>query len=101
MSKISKFSLKPKIKREIVENLWKALFDFKNSKELETFLGNILTPAEIEMISKRLEALKMLASGKTYAQIGDKLHMSSVTLSRLNNRLRADKEFERKIKALS
>lgn len=101
MSKISKFSLKPRVRKRLISNLWQVTAKLKTEPEAKKFLGNILTPAEQEMLAKRIEALKLLEKKKTYSEIGRALNMSSPTLSRLNNRLRADKNFKERVKSLT
>jgi len=101
MSKISKFSLKPKVRTRLIKKLWQVVSRLRTEAEIKKFLGNILTPAEQEMFAKRIEALKLLEKKKTYSEIGRALNMSSPTLSRLNNRLRADKNFGDRVKSLT
>lgn len=58
-----------------------------DGKELEKFFDRILTPREINDIARRLEALRMLKDGKSYADITTSLGLSPIIIARLSNKL--------------
>jgi TrpR family trp operon transcriptional repressor len=54
----------------------------KNEEMAENILRNILTPKELEEISKRLQIFKMLKAGISQREIAKKLKVSIGTVSR-------------------
>lgn len=63
--------------------LIKAILKLKNSKEATKFLRDLLTIAEIEEISTRLELARLLDQGKlTYLQIAQQCQVSTTTVTR-------------------
>ncbi|OGI25527.1 MAG: hypothetical protein A3J76_03700 [Candidatus Moranbacteria bacterium RBG_13_45_13] len=55
----------------------------RNRDEVKTFLKDLLTLSEVVMISRRIQAAKMLLEGATYEEIGQKLKMSTVTINQI------------------
>jgi TrpR-related protein YerC/YecD len=70
--------------KQIFENLAQALTSLNTLQEAKAFLSDILTKKEIDEISKRLEAAKMLYTGVSYAEIASKLGLSSTTVARIS-----------------
>lgn len=97
MTKISRYGLDKKQKEKFTRELWELFASFDDPKEAQRFLANYLTPAEIIIFAKRWQALKRLLEKKSYGEIGRELKMSSTTLSRYSNRLRADPSFRDEI----
>lgn len=54
----------------------------------ESFLHNILTPSELEEISKRLQIVKLLKSGVSQRDVAQKLGVSMGTVSRGSRELK-------------
>lgn len=54
-------------------------------QDVELFLQDLCTYAEIENMAQRLYAAKMILEGKTYNQITDETQISTVTLSRVSS----------------
>lgn len=70
------------------DDLYKAILLLENVEECEKFLEDICTIQELEKMSQRLEAAKLLLEGKTYEQVIEKTKISSTTLSRVSRCLR-------------
>ena len=97
MTKISRYGLKEKQKEQFTNELWGLFASFEDAKAARSFLGHYLTPAEVIIFAKRWQALQRLAEKKSYGEIGMELKMSSTTLSRYSNCMRADARFREEI----
>ena len=53
-------------------------------EDVEAFLQDLCTYAEIENMAQRLYSAKMILEGKTYNQIMEETQISTVTLSRIS-----------------
>lgn len=53
-------------------------------QDVEGFLQDLCTYAEIENMAQRLYSAKMILEGKTYNQIMEETQISTVTLSRVS-----------------
>ncbi len=71
-------------KQRLLIALCQAVSSVKDSKEAAQILTDLLTPSEIEMVSKRLEIAKLLIQGKTYDQIRTKINAGYSTIGRRN-----------------
>lgn len=72
------------MRRELYETLVK----LKNVEEAEKFLDDLCTIKELEAMSQRLRAAKMLLDGKTYNEIVEETEISSATLARVSKCVR-------------
>ena len=72
------------MRRELYETLVK----LKNVEEAEEFLDDLCTIKELEAMSQRLRAAKMLLDGKTYNEIVEETEISSATLARVSKCVR-------------
>ena len=70
---------------EIAAQLAQVLVDIDNKNDMQNFLRDVMTEKEITEISARLEAAKMLKSGKTYVEIVEKTKLSSRTVARISD----------------
>ncbi|HAE36251.1 TPA: transcriptional regulator [Candidatus Nomurabacteria bacterium] len=78
------------IKKE--KNLIETLINIHNdSKLLDTFLTDLLTPSEYEEIKKRWEIVKMLNNGVNQHKISKDLHVGIATVTRGSRALRDSK----------
>jgi Trp operon repressor len=59
------------------------LADLKKTEDVETFLKDFLTPAELIVLSKRLAILWSLHQGKSYEEIKKEFNVSSATIATL------------------
>lgn len=62
-----------------------ALLLIADKKQLQNFLGDVMTEKEITEISARLEAAKMLSCGETYTDIVKATKLSSTTVARISS----------------
>ncbi len=80
------------------ENLRTDLFDvilnLKDKKQCENFFKDLCTEKEIDAMSGRLLAAKLLKNGETYEQIIAKTEISSATLSRVSRALKYGKGYK-------
>lgn len=70
--------------KELVETILK----LKTEEECINFLNDLCTIQELEKMSQRLEAAKLLLDGCTYEQVIAKTKISSTTLSRVSRCIR-------------
>ena len=66
------------------KELLKALLTLQTEKEYEQFLGDLLTPAEIEEFSNRWKVARMLDEKTPYEEISRITGMSSTTIARIS-----------------
>lgn len=77
-----KESFKPKTKRE--KNLILAFLTLANDKEVSSFLRDLMTTAEIEEFSNRLEIARLLLTEEmSYLEIAKKVGTSTTTVTRV------------------
>ena len=62
-----------KMKSEETDHLFKAILSLKNEEECYRFFDDLCTFSEIEAMSQRFEVASLLADGKTFTQISQKL----------------------------
>ena len=74
--------------KHYVKELADALVSIKNASLAEAFLNNILTPSELEEISKRLQIVKLLLKGVPQRDVAKKLNVSMGTVSRGSRELK-------------
>lgn len=66
------------------EKLFEALSHVDSPEEARDFLDDLCTIKEIEEMSQRLDAAKLLLKGLTYDEVIKKTGISSATLSRVS-----------------
>lgn len=71
-----------------MKELAKVLADTSDEKVAEAFLRTILTPSELDEISKRLQILRMLDKGFAQREIAKELGVSIGTISRGSRELK-------------
>ena len=76
------------IKNEQVDYLFKAVMSLESIEEFYRLFDDLCTVAEIEDMSKRLQAAKMLRNGEVYNDISAKTGQSTATISRVNRCLK-------------
>jgi TrpR-related protein YerC/YecD len=72
-------------KTETPKQLAEVLAAIDSVPEMQNFLRDVMTEKEIIEISSRLEAAKMLKSGKKYTEIIEKTKLSSRTIARISD----------------
>ena len=73
-----------KVSEEMKKLLYTTILNCKTAEDLDDLFDDLCTYKEVEQMAQRIEAAKMLAQGKTYAEIIDKTAISSATLSRVS-----------------
>lgn len=83
--RMSHRKLNPSLKRQITKTLAQTLADFKNLKEVYTFLEDFFTDSEIETFAKRLAVAYWLKKSRSYANIKQNLKVSSATIAEISS----------------
>jgi len=65
------------------KELFEVILKLKNKEEAAKFFRDLLTIAEIKEFSNRWQAAKLLSQGLSYAEIAQKLKMSTTTVARV------------------
>lgn len=73
-----------RIKNEKTDYLCRALAELKTPEEAEALLEDLCTIAELQEMSNRLAAAKMLDEGGTYLEICAVTGLSTATVTRVN-----------------
>ena len=73
-----------KMKSEETDHLFKAILSLRTEEECYRFFDDLCTFSEIEAMSQRFEVASLLADGKTFTQISQKIGVSSTTITRVN-----------------
>lgn len=60
-----------------------AINSLKNKKEISQFLRDLLTIAEIEEFANRIEIVRLLSQGISYAKIAKQTGVSTTTVTRV------------------
>ncbi len=75
-------------RNEQTEYLFRAILQLENIDECYAFFEDICTIAELQEMSKRLQAAKMLYDNYIYVDIAEKTGLSTATISRVNKCLK-------------
>ena len=74
--------------KPMLKELYKEIVKRQDEKECELFFEDLCTVKELESMSQRLKAAKMLLENKTYNEIIEETEISSATLSRVSKCVR-------------
>ncbi len=77
----SKQLLNPSLKNQIQKTLFQVIADLKDIEEIDIFLNDFLTEAELEVFAKRLAVAYWLKKGRSYTNIKNNLKVSSATIA--------------------
>jgi TrpR family trp operon transcriptional repressor len=83
--------------QKYIKELAAIMVSIKDASIGEAFLHNILTPAELDEISKRLQIVKLLLKGVSQRDVAKKLGVSMGTVSRGSRELKYGENGFRKI----
>lgn len=72
------------IDKHQVEEFYKAILSLTSVKECESFFADLCTYKELEQMTQRIIAAKLLLKGDTYEEVIKKTDISSATLSRVS-----------------
>ncbi len=73
---------------QMVSLLYQTILNCKTEQDCAALFGDLCTYQEIEKMAQRAAAAKLLAEGKTYAEIIEQTGISSATLSRVSKEYR-------------
>lgn len=68
--------------------LFNAILTVQDLDECYALFADLCTESELQEMSRRLTAAKMLMSGQIYAEIAEKTGLSTATISRVNKCLK-------------
>lgn len=83
MPHVSRIKLDKKAERNLIKNLSLILAKIKKEEEMNIFLISLLTPTERLMLAKRIAIIILLKEGVSESHIASALHVTRVTVSRL------------------
>lgn len=82
MKRVNKLSKNQEL--DLIFDLINAIALVNNPNKASLLLQDLLAPAEIKNISKRLRIAKLLIDGKTQKEITDEMHCSFATISKMS-----------------
>ena len=71
-------------KQERIEQLFELIVSLDNVEDCRALFEDMCTIKEVENMSERCYAARLLLKGSTYAQVMEKADISSATLSRVS-----------------
>ena len=87
-----------KITEKMVGELFELLVSIESAEDMELLFNDLCTKNEVEQMTQRLIAAKLLLQGKTYNQVIEVTDISSATLSRVSNAVKYGKGYKQFIK---
>ncbi len=81
-----------------LKDLYDIVLQLKTIEDCEAFFDDLLSFKEEENIAQRIEAVKLLKQGKTYAEIVEITGISNTTLSRISKALQNGEGYKKFIK---
>ncbi len=67
-----------------IASLLELILSLKTAEECDWFFKDLCTDKELEQMSQRVKAAKLLLEGKTYNQVIEQCDISTATLSRVS-----------------
>ncbi len=80
--------MQSKIKDERIDYLFKAILTLENLDDCYSFFEDLCTISEIQEMSRRILAAKMLKDDFIYSEIAARTGLSTATISRVNRCLK-------------
>ena len=77
---------------EMLEYLCHGILTLQTPEECRAFLQDLCTVSELQEMSRRLHAAKMLKDGHIYSGIAEETGLSTATISRVNRCLKFGSE---------
>ncbi len=77
-----------RIRDERTDFLFKAILTLENIDECYDFFEDLCTVAELQEMTKRMHAAKMLNENQIYTEITEETGLSTATISRVNRCLK-------------
>ena len=81
-----------KIKTPATDFLFEAILTLRNVDECYSFFEDLCTVSELQEMSRRMHAAKMLKSNYIYSEIAEQTGLSTATISRVNRCLKYGNE---------
>ena len=81
--------------KESIEELYNIITRLESEEDCKIFFEDLLTYKELENLSQRVEAAKLLKEGKTYVQIIKQTGISNTTLSRVSKSLQLGEGYKK------
>lgn len=75
--------------------LFKAILSLKTEEDCELFFSDLCTIKELNSMTQRIKAAKLLIEGETYEKIIAKTDISSATLSRVSRCVKYGKGYKK------
>ena len=80
--------MKSKIKDEKLDFLFRGIMTLESLDECYSFFEDLCTVSELQEMSRRMHAAKMLNSNHIYTDIAEQTGLSTATISRVNRCLK-------------
>ena len=77
---------------EMLEYLYQGILTLQTPVECRAFLQDLCTVSELQEMSRRLHAAKLLRAGHIYSDIAEETGLSTATISRVNRCLKFGSE---------
>jgi TrpR-related protein YerC/YecD len=77
---------------ENLELLFKSILTLENIDDCINFFEDLCTTSELQEMSRRIKAAKMLSEGIVYSEIAAQTGLSTATISRVNHCLKYGSE---------
>ena len=85
-------------KKEELNELYEAICRVESVEDAENFLDDLLSVQELDSLSARVHAAKMLINGMTYAEVTKSTNISSATLARISKCIKNGKGYNKILK---
>ncbi len=83
---------------QTIQELYDVILSLETEEDCKIFFEDLLTYKELENLSQRIKAAKLLKEGKTYVQIIKETGISNTTLSRVSKSLQMGEGYKKFIK---
>ncbi len=80
--------MKSKIRDEKLDFLFRGILTLENLEECYNFFEDLCTVSELQEMSRRMHAAKMLNDNYIYSEIAEQTGLSTATISRVNRCLK-------------
>ncbi len=80
--------MKSKIKDEKLDFLFRGIMSLESLDECYSFFEDLCTVSELQEMSRRMHAAKMLRENYIYSEIAEQTGLSTATISRVNRCLK-------------
>ncbi len=80
---------------ESIEELYDIILKLQSKEDCKIFFEDLLTYKELENLSQRVEAAKLLKEGNTYVQIQEKTGIANQTLARVSKSLKMGEGYKK------